>query len=80
MRETPRGNYADIFARCQQTLGCFIHTADPRSVFDVTEAEREAFWEQRYGEPGFGIWMGNGEPGFGIWMGNFRDVLTDREA
>jgi len=68
MREI-RKNYADIFARCQETLGCFIHAADPRSVFEVTEEEREAFWEQRYGEPGFGI-----------WMGNFRDVLVDREA
>ena len=38
-------------------------------MFEVTEEEREAFWEKRYGEPGFGI-----------WMGNFRDVLVDREA
>ncbi len=68
MREIRR-NYADIFARCQETVGCFIHAADPRSVFEVTEEEREAFWEKRYSEPGFGI-----------WMGNFRDVLTDREA
>ena len=68
MREI-RKNYADIFARCQETVGCFIHAPDPRSVFEVTEPEREAFWEKRYGEPGFGI-----------WMGNFRDVLTDREA
>jgi cation diffusion facilitator CzcD-associated flavoprotein CzcO len=64
-----RENYTDIFARCQETVGCFIHATDPRSVFEVTEAEREAFWEKRYGEPGFGI-----------WMGNFRDVLVDREA
>jgi cation diffusion facilitator CzcD-associated flavoprotein CzcO len=35
----------------------------------VTKEEREAFWEKRYGEPGFGI-----------WMGNFRDVLLDRDA
>jgi len=27
--------------------------------------EREVFWEKKYGEPGFGI-----------WMGNFRDILT----
>jgi len=66
---TIRENYTDIFARCQETMGCFIHAADPRSVFEVTEAEREAFWEKLYGEPGFGI-----------WMGNFRDVLLDRQA
>ena len=64
-----RENYADIFARCQETMGCFIHAADPRSVFEVTAAEREAFWEKLYDEPGFGI-----------WMGNFRDVLLDRDA
>jgi cation diffusion facilitator CzcD-associated flavoprotein CzcO len=31
-----RDNYADIFARCQQTYGCFIHATDPRSTFEVT--------------------------------------------
>jgi cation diffusion facilitator CzcD-associated flavoprotein CzcO len=64
-----RANYPEIFARCQETYGCFIHTADPRGTFEVTTEEREAFWEKLYGEPGFGI-----------WMGNFRDMLTDREA
>ena len=64
-----RANYTDIFARCQETFGCFIHTADPRSALEVTEAEREAFWQKLYGEPGFGI-----------WMGNFRDILVDRQA
>src|SRR6478672_6822413 len=63
-----RKNYTDIFARCQETFGCFIHAADPRSALEVTQEEREAFWEKLYGEPGFGI-----------WMGNFRDVLLDRE-
>jgi cation diffusion facilitator CzcD-associated flavoprotein CzcO len=64
-----RANYPEIFARCQETYGCFIHATDPRSVFEVTQEEREAFWEKLYGEPGFGI-----------WMGNFRDILVDREA
>jgi cation diffusion facilitator CzcD-associated flavoprotein CzcO len=64
-----RANYTEIFARCQQTYGCFIHATDPRSTFEVTPEEREAFWEKLYGEPGFGI-----------WMGNFRDILVDREA
>lgn len=64
-----RKNYTDIFARCQETVGCFIHAADPRAALEVSEEEREAFWEQRYSEPGFGI-----------WMGNFKDVLVDAEA
>src|SRR5580658_5745891 len=42
---------------------------DPRATHEVTPAEREAFWEKLYAEPGFGI-----------WQGNFRDILTDREA
>ena len=64
-----RADYPEIFARCQATYGCFIHATDPRATFEVTPEEREAFWEKLYGEPGFGI-----------WMGNFRDILVDREA
>jgi cation diffusion facilitator CzcD-associated flavoprotein CzcO len=64
-----RANYPEIFARCQETYGCFIHTTDPRAALEVTAEEREAFWEKLYSEPGFGI-----------WMGNFRDILVDREA
>jgi cation diffusion facilitator CzcD-associated flavoprotein CzcO len=64
-----RTNYPQIFARCQETYGCFIHATDPRATDEVTPEEREAFWEKLYGEPGFGI-----------WMGNFRDILVDRNA
>jgi cation diffusion facilitator CzcD-associated flavoprotein CzcO len=64
-----RANYPEIFARCQQTYGCFIHATDPRATHEVTQEEREAFWEKLYSEPGFGI-----------WMGNFRDILVDRQA
>jgi cation diffusion facilitator CzcD-associated flavoprotein CzcO len=64
-----RADYQEIFARCQQTYGCFIHATDPRATNEVTPEEREAFWEKLYGEPGFGI-----------WMGNFRDILVDRTA
>jgi cation diffusion facilitator CzcD-associated flavoprotein CzcO len=64
-----KASYHEIFARCRETATCFIHQTDPRSVFDVTPEEREAFWEKLYSEPGFGI-----------WVGNFRDVLTDPEA
>ncbi len=64
-----RARYPEIFARCNETNGCFIHQPDPRSVFEVTPEEREAFWEKLYAEPGFGI-----------WQGNFRDILVHREA
>ena len=64
-----KSRYDEIYARCWETVGCFIHTPDPRSALDVTPEEREAFWEKLYSEPGFGI-----------WIGNYRDVLTDESA
>jgi cation diffusion facilitator CzcD-associated flavoprotein CzcO len=66
---TIRAGYPEMFRRCQETFACFLHTPDPRGTFEVSDQEREAFWEQRYAEPGFGI-----------WQGNFRDILTDRKA
>jgi cation diffusion facilitator CzcD-associated flavoprotein CzcO len=64
-----KARYPEIFARCRQTPGCFIHMADPRGTFEVTDEEREAHYEKLYAEPGFGI-----------WQGNFRDMLTDPAA
>lgn len=64
-----KGSYPELFELLRQTPGCYIHNADPRGTFEVTPEEREAFWEQRYGEPGFGI-----------WQANFHDMLTDAKA
>jgi cation diffusion facilitator CzcD-associated flavoprotein CzcO len=64
-----RANYAAMFQRCMETFSCFLHTPDPRNTFDATEEERNAFYEQLYASPGFGI-----------WLGNFKDMLTDRKA
>jgi cation diffusion facilitator CzcD-associated flavoprotein CzcO len=64
-----RAGYPEMFARCRETFACFLHTPDPRGVFEVTPEEREAFFEKLYGEKGFGI-----------WQGNFRDILTDKAA
>jgi cation diffusion facilitator CzcD-associated flavoprotein CzcO len=64
-----KATYPEIFARCRQSFGCFIHDADPRNALDVSPEEREAFFEKLYREPGFGI-----------WMGNFRDILIDPAA
>ena len=68
-QETIKANYPAMFEVLRRTPGCYIHDTDPRGTFEVTEEEREAFWEKLYSEPGFGI-----------WMANFRDVLTDPEA
>ena len=64
-----KANYDEVFARCRETHGAFIHNADPRNAMDLSTEEREAFYEQRYYEPGFGI-----------WMGNFRDTFIDEQA
>jgi cation diffusion facilitator CzcD-associated flavoprotein CzcO len=64
-----RARYDEIFALCSTSPGCYIHAPDPRKTREVSPEEREAFWENLYGSPGFGI-----------WMGNFSDTLIDREA
>lgn len=64
-----KAGYPEMFQRCQETFSCFLHTPDPRGTFEVSDQEREAFFEKLYAEPGFGI-----------WQGNFRDILTDRKA
>src|SRR6267142_2601869 len=64
-----KSGYPEMFRRCQETFACFLHTPDPRGTFEVSDEEREAFFERLYAEPGFGI-----------WQGNFRDILIDRKA
>jgi cation diffusion facilitator CzcD-associated flavoprotein CzcO len=64
-----KAGYPEMFRRCQETFACFIHTPDPRGAFEVSNEEREAFYEKLYAERGFGI-----------WQGNFRDILIDRNA
>jgi len=68
MREI-RTRYPEIFARCQETFSCFLHTPDPRATSEVTPEEREAVFEKLYSNRGFGM-----------WQGNFRDILVDRKA
>lgn len=64
-----KASYGEIFEKCKRSHGAFLHDADPRFALEVPDGEREAFYEQRYGEPGFGI-----------WMGNFRDIFVDQGA
>ena len=61
--------YPEIFERCRSTYGGFLHDADRRKALEVSPAERTAFYEQLYAQPGFAL-----------WMANFRDVLVDSEA
>ena len=59
----------DILRRCNDSFGGFIHDTVREKATEVSPAERMAFWEQRYREPGFGI-----------WFANYRDVLVDPVA
>jgi cation diffusion facilitator CzcD-associated flavoprotein CzcO len=58
-----------LLRRCNESFGGFLHDSERLKTTDVTAEEREAFWEQRYAEPGFGI-----------WFANYRDVLVDPAA
>jgi len=64
-----RSRYDEIFALCKTSPGCYIHAPDPRKTLETSPEDREAFWENLYHSPGFGV-----------WMGQFSDTLTDREA
>ena len=64
-----KASYPEIFAKCAETFGAFVHRPDERMALDVTEEEREALFEKLYAEPGFGI-----------WMANFRDLLLVEAA
>ncbi len=64
-----KARYDDMFAQCRTSYGAFIHDFDPRSAFDVSDAERESIYEALYAEPGFGF-----------WLGNFYDIMTDEKA
>ena len=64
-----KARYDDIFDRCSQTPGGFIHGPRRTALEDVSTEDRHAFWQELYNSPGFGI-----------WLGNYRDVLTDHEA
>ena len=62
-------NYPEIFRKCRETTGCFLHAPDMRSAHDVSQEEREALYEKLYAEPGFGI-----------WVSSFYDTLMDEQA
>jgi cation diffusion facilitator CzcD-associated flavoprotein CzcO len=64
-----QASFDDLKKRVNSTYAWFLHTPDQRSIFDVSDEERERFFEEKYNARGMGI-----------WQGNFRDVLTDKRA
>ena len=61
--------YAEVFQLCRTTHGAFMHDSDSRKALEQSKGARDAFYEELYGQPGFGI-----------WLGNYRDVLVNEEA
>ncbi len=64
-----RQRYDEIFAACARSPAAFEHVPDSRRFNDVPPAERRAFWDRLYDEPGFGI-----------WLANFAEIFMDERA
>ncbi|KAJ3455827.1 hypothetical protein MRS44_017309 [Fusarium solani] len=67
--EEIRKSYPEIFRKCLESYSCFIHVSDTRSVFSMTDEERQAHWEKLYSLPGFAKVLSISS-----------DVATDRKA
>ena len=64
-----KANFPEIFRKCMETPGSFMHEFDKRSAFDVSEEERVEYYEK--------LWR---EPGFAKWLSNFYDVMMPGPA
>ncbi len=64
-----KASYPEIFKKCMETSGSFMHEFDPRSGLEVSPEERLAKYES--------LWA---EPGFKKWLSNFYDVMIPGEV
>jgi len=64
-----KANYPEIFKKCMETPGSFIHEFDPRSALEVSPEERLEQYER--------LWQ---KGGFGKWLANFHDIMVPGEA
>jgi cation diffusion facilitator CzcD-associated flavoprotein CzcO len=69
MQRQIKANYPEIFKRCSETAGSFMHQFDSRSAMSVSPEERQEQYER--------LWT---EPGFKKWLSNFYDVMMPCEA
>ncbi len=63
-----KASYSEIFEKCAETPGAFMHELDTRSGLEVSAEERHQMYEQ--------LWQ---EAGFKKWLSNFRDIMTNEE-
>ena len=64
-----RENIDEIFEMCNNTNTGFAHGSDERAVLDMSDEEREAFFDELSAKPGFALWLRNG------W-----DTFVDKDA
>jgi cation diffusion facilitator CzcD-associated flavoprotein CzcO len=64
-----KASYPELQAKIRSTLSGFVHEPKMVASTEVSKEEREAFWEELYDQPGFGI-----------WLGNYYNVLLDEPA
>lgn len=64
-----RNRYPTILEYVKSTDTAFPYHRDPRKGTDVSESERDAFFEELYRQPGYGI-----------WLSGFRDLLLNKES
>lgn len=64
-----RKRYPTILEYVKSTDTSFPYHRDPRKGTDVSEAEREAFFQELYDQPGYGI-----------WLSGFRDLLLSKKS
>lgn len=62
-------DYGAIFETCRSTGAGFIHDANPVNTFDVSEQERQQFYERKYAEAGFSF-----------LLGGYQDLPLNEEA
>jgi cation diffusion facilitator CzcD-associated flavoprotein CzcO len=64
-----KASYPEIFQKCNETAGSFVHQFDPRSALEVSPEERLEQYER--------LWA---EPGFKKWLANFYDIMMPGPA
>ena len=64
-----KASYPEIFRKCMESPGSFVHEFDKRSAMAVSPEERLEQYER--------LWT---EPGFKKWLSNFYDVMVPGEA
>ena len=67
--ELIRKRYPTILEYVKTTPSAFPYHRDPRKASQVSAVERDAFFENLYDQPGYGI-----------WLSGFRDLLLSKES